>query len=53
MKVSVAMLVRVEPAASALEEVLRQVVVTLADTPAGVVAPVPSPSVASPDAGVP
>jgi hypothetical protein len=48
-----AMLVRVEPAASALEEVLRQVVSTLADTPPGGTAPVPAAPVASPDAGVP
>jgi hypothetical protein len=48
-----AMLVRVEPAASALEEVLRQVVSTLADTPPSGAAPVPAAPVASPDAGVP
>lgn len=43
-----AMLVKVEPAASALEDVLRQVVTTLADTPPS---PVPVPTAA--DAGVP
>jgi hypothetical protein len=48
-----AMLVKVEPAASALEEVLRQVVVTLADTPPSSVALVPAPVVAAPDAGTP
>jgi hypothetical protein len=36
-----AMLVKVEPAASALEDVLRQVVVTLAETPVTPVAPAP------------
>lgn len=46
-----AMLVKVEPAASALEDVLRQVVVTLADTPASPPAPVPVQT--APDAGVP
>ncbi len=50
-----AMLVKVEPAASALEDVLRQVVVTLADTPSGPVppAPAPTPAAAAPDAGAP
>lgn len=52
-----AMLVKVEPAASALEEVLRQVVVTLADTPGGAtvspMAPVPAPGSPGVDAGVP
>jgi hypothetical protein len=48
-----AMLVKVEPAATALEEVLRQVVVTLADTPPSTVTPVPPPAVATPDAGAP
>jgi hypothetical protein len=47
-----AMLVKVEPAASALEEVLRQVVVTLADTPSSSVAAPPPPAAAA-DAGVP
>jgi hypothetical protein len=47
-----AMLVKVEPAASALEEVLRQVVVTLADTPSSTVPAAPPPA-AAPDAGVP
>ena len=46
------MLVKVEPAASALEDVLRQVVTTLADTPAS--STTPSPAVApAGDAGVP
>jgi len=49
-----AMLVKVEPAASALEEVLRQVVTTLADTPPTSTTPppavVPAPSA---DAGTP
>jgi hypothetical protein len=49
-----AMLVKVEPAASALEDVLRQVVVTLADTPSGPLPPAPAvPAVAVPDAGTP
>ncbi len=48
-----AMLVKVEPAASALEEVLRQVVVTLADTPPSAVAVPPVPPTTAPDAGVP
>ena len=48
-----AMLVKVEPAASALEDVLRQVVVTLADTPSGPVPPAPAPAAAAPDAGAP
>jgi hypothetical protein len=50
-----AMLLKVEPAASALEEVLRQVVVTLADTPAGPLSaappPAPAPAAPAPDAG--
>ena len=47
-----AMLLKVEPAASALEEVLRQVVVTLAETPAAPVPPAVAP--AQPlDAGTP
>jgi hypothetical protein len=45
-----AMLVKVEPAASALEDVLRQVVTTLADTPPS---PPPVPVPAAADAGVP
>jgi hypothetical protein len=48
-----AMLVKVEPAATALEDVLRQVVVTLAETPSSTVAPPPVPAVATPDAGTP
>ncbi len=49
-----AMLVKVEPAASALEEVLRQVVVTLADTPASGVTPAAAaPTPAAADAGAP
>ncbi len=47
-----AMLVKVEPAAAALEDVLRQVVVTLAETPPGAVAPA-STTPAAPDAGAP
>ncbi len=43
-----AMLVKVEPAASALEEVLRQVVVTLAETPAGPLPPNAAPPAAAP-----
>ncbi len=48
-----AMLVKVEPAASALEEVLRQVVVTLADTPPSTVAAPAAPPPGPADAGVP
>jgi hypothetical protein len=52
-----AMLVKVEPAATALEDVLRQVVVTLADTPGGLAvnpsAPAPPPGSAGADAGTP
>jgi hypothetical protein len=47
-----AMLVKVEPAASALEDVLRQVVTTLADTPASSTTPPPAVAPAG-DAGVP
>jgi len=48
-----AMLVKVEPAATALEDVLRQVVVTLAETPSGPAAPAaPAPPAGGPpDAG--
>lgn len=47
-----AMLVKVEPAASALEDVLRQVVATLADTPASSTTPPPAVAPGG-DAGVP
>ncbi|MGO9829100.1 MAG: IF-2 protein [Myxococcaceae bacterium] len=49
-----AMLAKVEPAASALEEVLRQVLVTLGDTPATAVAPAAAAAApAAADAGAP
>ncbi|HXX32410.1 MAG TPA: IF-2 protein [Myxococcaceae bacterium] len=56
-RVAHAMLIKVEPAASALEEVLRQVVVTLADTTAapapGAALPPGSPASTGADAGSP
>ena len=48
-----AMLVKVEPAASALEDVLRQVVTTLADTPPSATPPPAAVSPSATDAGVP